>query len=306
MKRIFGACLCLSLGCAPPLGRMLERRQFANAMCAAEVFSRDPERAKDRVRARVNAVARPRLHLHAVPKAELVASLGDAGALLAEQAVVVRALVSLDEIDVDDFQMSVALVDGVRTLEPWAPTRERLAGLMGEGLPQPVVEVVPEHRRLNRDRLRAHPLMGVTALVFEASTLFAVPLTEMTGHIERVPETRSVTDPTAAELAAAAPHTEAMLAKIQELTYRTGAVGGELSMVWLWPRTRGGAEQLHVHWMFSVHDCAGKSAAMRKVAGESATLVGAQSLPLPQAADLESRINARFGDQMLMLTNAVQ
>lgn len=218
-------------GCSPPLRRLTEQRAYDQALCAA-TGSRDPASDLAWVGARLDADARPRLHLHAVPRAELERSLGEAGRRLADQAVLVRAVVAIDGVQVDDFGLRVALRGPQGPIASQPASVEVLAGLVGETIP-------------------AEALAAATVAA-EAARL---------SHVEH-------------------------------------GQGQEVASVWLWPRPPAGELQLVVEWSYTAYGCAGRRPALRRRSLGDGKITTAVVITLPPGGDLESRLNATFGDRM--------
>lgn len=294
--------LAASLGCGPPLARLSDQRAFDQALCAAQQDSRDPDEALAYVRDRIDEEARPRLHLYAMPPEELRRSLGEAGARLAEQAVVVRAVAAIDDVQIDDFELRVLLMGPDGAVAAIPPHVERLAELTGETIPPDEVEVIAGGRRFQSRRFRERPLLGVVAGVLEASTLFMVPVTEFTGHTRREPGDVIVTEPTPAQIAASAPAASMLAEESARLSHVRYDQGREVASVWLWPRATSGPLRVVVEWSYLAHGCASKRPAMRRPVGSSTSeVVRVVELPLPDGPDLESRLFAVFGDRMQRL-----
>jgi hypothetical protein len=296
---LFGLAAATS-GCRPPLGRLTEQRAYDQALCAAE-GSRDRERGLAYVGQRLDADARPRLHLHAVPRAELEASLGEAGRRLAEQAVLVRAVVAIDGVQVDDFGLRVALVGPRGPIESQPASVDVLAGLVGESVALDKVEYIQARRVLVGERWRERPFLGVTAAIFEASTFFMVPLTEISGHIRREPGYTSITPPTEAEVRAAAPVASTVAIEAAQRSHLQYEEGQEVASVWLWPRPPEGDLRLVVEWSYAVYGCAGRRPALRRRPLDDAEIGRTVEIPLPRGGDLETRLHAVFGDRMRSL-----
>lgn len=293
--------LLLSLGCASgQLRRLSDRRAYDQALCAAH-GSRQPEAGLEFVRQRLDRDARPRLHLHAVPRAELVRALGEAGGRLSDRAVLVRAVSAIDDVQIHDFRMHVVLVGPWGPIAAQAPTVETVAALVGETVPPDVVERYPGGRILVPERIAERPVLGMTAAVLEASTLFIVPVTEFTGHTRRVPDrvTRMLPDDDA--LAAAAPVAWTVAREADRLGHTRYDQGQEVSAVWLWPRPEGEPLRLVIEWSYSAHGCAGHTPALRRRPLPSATVTHTVELPLPPGPDLATRLDSVFGDRMRLL-----
>lgn len=292
------------LGCGPPIQRLTEQRAYDQALCAASERSRDPARDLEAVASRLDADARPRLHLYAVPRAELERSLGEAGRRLADQVVLVRAVVAIDGVQVDDFGVRVGLVGAQGPVPSQPASVEVIASLVGETLPEDDVQIVESRRELVPERLAKRPLLGVTAAVLEASTLFMVPVTEITGHVRRVPGETIRTPPTEAEMIAAAPVASMMANEAARWSHVEYQEGQERASVWLWPRpSEGGETRLVIEWSYAAYGCAGRRPALRRHVLSTAEAVHTVSLPLPPGGDLESRINRVFGDRMQLLVH---
>lgn len=225
-----GLGLAAGLGCRPPVKRLSEQRAYDQALCAAQA-SPERERELGDIGRRLDADARPRLHLYAVPRAELERALGEAGRRLAEQAVLVRAVVAIDGVQVDDFDLDVTLVGPQGPIEPQPASVEVLAALVGETVPTaPVASMV-------------------------------------------------------ADRAARLQHTE-------------DGTGRETASVWLWPRPPAGELRLVIAWSYAAYGCAGRRPALRRISLADAKIGRTLAIPLPAGGDLESRINAAFGDRM--------
>lgn len=292
------AATCL-LGCAP-VERLARRGQFDDAMCAATYQSRDRERAEALVLEALDRRARPRIHLHAVPTSELEAGLKSGGARLAEQALLVRAVIETDEVHVDGFRVRVALAAGGRVVEAEPAERSIIAGYTGERLPQVETTTTPGRRRLVAERWIERPLMGAVAGTFEASTLFVVPITVITGHSRYEPGSTTYDYPTDEEYASAAPVTEAVFRAAQAARETSG---NATAQVWLWPRPRTPDTRLVIEWGYQALGCESRRPAFRERSSEgSSELTRRVELVLPDGPDLASRINARFGDRMMPLT----
>jgi hypothetical protein len=292
--------LAAGLGCRPPLRRLTEQRAYDQALCAAEE-SRDRERGLAYVGQRLDADARPRLHLYAVPRAELEASLGEAGRRLAEQAVLVRAVVAIDGVQVDDFGLRVALVGPQGPVEARPASVEVLATLVDENVALDRVEHVVGRRQLVGERWRERPFLGATAAIFEASTLFMVPVTEITGHSRTEPGHTIVTPPTEAEVLAAAPVASTVALEAARLSHLRHDEGQEMASVWLWPRPADGDLRLVVEWSYAVYGCAGRRPALRRRPLGDAEIGRTVEIRLPPSGELEARLNAVFGDRMRSL-----
>lgn len=294
--------MLLGAGCAQGQAqRLTEQRAYDQALCAAH-GSREPEARLDLVRQRIDRDARPRLHLHAVPRAELRRSLHEAGERLAEQAVLVRAVTAIDGVQVDDFELRVVLVGPHGPVPPQAPHVETVAALVGETIPADRVERHGGGRTLVASRFAERPLLGMTAAMLEASTLMVVPVTELTGHSRRTPATVTRIAPEDAEIAAAAPVAWAVASEAARVSHTTHDQGQEVSTVWLWPRSEPAPQRLVIEWSYSAHGCAGRTPALRRQPLPSATAVHVIELQLPPGPDLETRINAAFGDRLRPLS----
>ena len=295
---VVAACL---LGCAP-VERLARRGHYADAMCAARYQARDPERAQARLLDELDRRARPRIHLHAVPATELEAGLKSGGARLAEEALLVRAVIEIDDMEIDGFRVRVALASGGRVLEAQPAQREVIAAYVGEPLPQVETTTVPTRRRLVAERWVERPLMGLVAGAFEASSLFVVPVTVLTGHSAYDPGYTVHDYPTDEEYAAAAPVTETVFQAAVEARETSGNASAH---VWLWPRPRTPDARVIVEWGYQAVGCVSSRPAFRERPSEgNAELIRRLELPLPDGQDLESRINARFGDRMQPLGGA--
>lgn len=226
--------LAAGLGCRPPMQRLLEQRAYDQALCAAQ-GSQDAARELAYVGQRLDADARPRLHLYAVPRAELERSLGEAGRRLAEQAVLVRSVVAIDGVQVDDFRLHVTLVGPQGALPSQPASVEVLAALVGE-------------------------------------TITAAPVASLV-----------------AEQAARLHHDEA-------------GKGQETASVWLWPRPPEGELRLVIEWSYVEYSCAGRRPALRRAPLADAEHGRTVEVTLPPGGDLESRLNAAFGDRMRLLS----
>ncbi|MCX4246213.1 hypothetical protein [Paraliomyxa miuraensis] len=291
--------LVAALGCGPPLRRLTEQRAYDQALCAASERSRDPAHDLEWVAGRLDADARPRLHLYAVPREELERSLGEAGRRLAEQVVLVRAVVAIDGVQIDDFGVRVALLGEQGPVPSQPASLEAIASLVGETIPEDEVQRIESRRELVPERFARRPLMGVVAGVFEASTLFIVPVTEITGHTRRRPEQTIRTPPSEDEVVAAAPVASLLASEVQRWSHVEYGDGKEISSVWLWPRSLATeSATLVVEWSYAAHGCAGRKPAMRRYMLDTAEAVRTVSWPLPPGGELESRINALFGDRM--------
>jgi hypothetical protein len=290
------ACLALAagIGCAPPLKRLTEQRAYDQALCAAAESSRHPQRDLEYVGTRLDADARPRLHLHAVPRAELESALGEPGRRLADQAVLVRAVVAIDGIQVDDFGLRIALVGPQGPVASQPASVEAIAALVGETIPGDTVEHIAGARELLLERFRERPLLGMTAAIFEASTLFLVPATVLTGHSIHTP-------PTAVEVLAAAPVASAVAGEAMRRSHVVHGDGQERASVWLWPRPADGELKLVLEWSYAAYGCAGRRPALLRPSLPHTEIVRTVTLPLPPGADLESRIHAAFGDRMRLV-----
>lgn len=292
------------VGCAPPLARLSEQRAFDQALCAAQQHPRDSDEALDFVRERIDAEARPRLHLHAIPPAQMRRSLGEAGDQLVDAAVLVRAVAAIDDVQVDDFELRVLLLGRDGPVAAVPPHVERIAELSGETIPPDEVEVIAGGRRLQPHRFRQRPLLGIMSGVLEASTLFMVPVTEFTGHTRRVADEVIVTEPTAAEVAASAPVASTLATEAARQSHVRYDRGQEVASVWLWPRPEPGQDLvLVVEWSYASYGCAGTRPAMRRAGagGSTAEVAHVVEIPLPPGPDLESRVAAVFGTDMRML-----
>jgi len=286
-------------GGSPLLRRLTEQRAYDQALCAA-MASHDPERSLAYVGKRLDADARPRLHLHAVPRAELEAALGEPGWALANQAVLVRGVVAIDGVQVDDFGLRVALTGFPGPTDAFPASVGLLAGLMGESGPEDRVERIEGGRELVPERFRQRPLLGLAASAVEASTLFLVPVTLATGHTRQRPDRTIVTPPTDAEVLAAAPATSAVARAIARASYVDHGEGQEVASVWMWPRPEDDLE-LVIEWSYAAYGCAGRRPALRRRSLGNAEVVRTVKIPLPPGSDLESQINAVFGDRMRLL-----
>jgi hypothetical protein len=294
-----GLALATGLGCRPPMKRLTEQRAYDQALCAAQM-SRDP-RALGRVGPKLDADARPRLHLHAVPRAELERSLGEAGGRLADQAVLVRAVVAIDGVQVDDFGLRVALVGPQGPIESLPVSVEVIAGLVGETIPESRVDTFVGGRALVPERFRQRPLLGITAAMLEASTLFLVPVTVFTGHSRNTPTRTSITPPTDAEVRAAAPVASTVAEQAALSSHVEHGEGEETASVWLWPRPPEGELRLVIEWSYAAYGCAGRRPALERRSLDDAELGRMLEIPLAPGGDLESRLNATFGDRMRLL-----
>lgn len=292
--------LATALGCRPPIERLSQQRAYDQALCAAH-GSGDPERDLGTVAARLDADARPRLHLYAVPRGELERSLGEAGRRLAEQVVLVRAVVAIDGVQVDDFGLRVALVGPQGPVQARPPSVEELAALVGETIPADRVETFEGGRTLVPERFRERPLLGITAAVFEASTLFLIPVTLVTGHSRYTPDRTSVIPPTEVEVRAAAPVASMVADHTALLHHAEDGKGQETASVWLWPRPPEGELRLVIEWSYAAYGCAGRRPALRRASLADAQVGRTLEIPLPAGGDLESRINAAFGERMRIL-----
>jgi hypothetical protein len=281
----------------PLLRRLTEQRVYDQALCAAK-GSGDPERGLAFVGARLDADARPRLHLHAVPRVELERTLGEAGRRLADQAVLVRAVVAIDGVQVDDFGLRVALVGPQGPVASLPASVEVLAGLVGETIPADRVDRIEGGRELVPERFRERPLFGIAAMALEASTLFLVPVTRMAGYSRMEEASMIRTPPTDAELLAAAPVASTLAAEAARLDRVWYDDGQDASSVWLWPRPADGDLELVIEWSYAAYACAGHRPALRRKPLPQAEVGRTRTLPLPRGGDLESRINALFGDRM--------
>lgn len=295
-------------GCRPPLRRLTEQRAYDQALCAAWAASSEPERDLDHVAARLDADARPRLHLHAVPRAELERSLGEAGQRLADQVVMVRAITAIDGVRVDDFGVRVVLMGAQGPVPSQVPTVETIAALVGETLPPDEVHTVEGGREFVPKRFRRRPLLGITAAVLEASTLFLVPVTRITGHTRVQPDQTTRTPPSEAEVLAAAPVASTVAREAARRSHVVHDDGQEIASVWLWPRPAEPDAELRlvVEWSYAAYGCAGRRPALRRASLSTAEVVRTVSLPLPPGPDLESRIAAAFGDRMRLLSASGQ
>lgn len=296
-----GLALATGLGCRPPIERLVEQRAYDQALCAAQMSS-DPRRDLGRVGPRLDADARPRLHLHAVPRAELERSLGEAGGRLADQAVLVRAVVAIDGVQVDDFGLRVALVGPQGPIESQPASVQVIAGLVGETIPADRVDAIEGGRDLVPERFRERPLLGIAAAVLEASTLFVLPVTLATGHTRQVPSRTSITPPTDAEVRAAAPVASTVAEQAALLSHVEHGEGQETASVWLWPRPPEGELRLVIEWSYAAYGCAGRAPALERRTLDDAEIGRTLEIPLPPGGDLETRLNAVFGDRMRLLT----
>jgi hypothetical protein len=286
-------------GCRPPLRRLTEQRAYDQALCAAE-SSHDRAANLAYVGKRLDDAARPRLHLYAVPRAELERSLGEAGRRLADQAVLVRAVVAIDGVQVDDFGLRVTLKGPQGPIPAQPASVEVLAGLLGETLPTERVDHVEGGRELVPERFGERPLMGVTAGILEASTMFLVPVTLMTGHTRERPSRTTHTPPTSAEVLAAAPLASTVAVQAARLSHVEHGEGQEVASVWLWPRPVDGDLELLIEWSYVAYGCAGRRPALRRkpLGRAEAVRVLMKSM---RGGDLESRLNAAFGTRMRLL-----
>jgi len=286
------------VGCASPARRLAKSRDFGEALCASQFHSRQPQADLDYVRARIDAEARPRLHLHALTREELTQALGPAGDRVADEAVVVRAIAGLDDVDVSDVQLRVVLVGQSKAIAPIELTRQTVSNLTREQLPQAEQIHTRSHRQIDMERFARRPLLGLTAAALEASTLFIVPVTVFTRHSRRVGASTVTIEPTQAEIAAAAPATAALLESAEQYTSGGRGMRDETSRVWLWPRFDDPDAKVVVEWTYVARGCVDARPRMRKSTTHAVEVTREATLRLPPGPDLPSRINARFGDQM--------
>jgi hypothetical protein len=287
-------------GCAVAVQRPLERRAYDQALCAAD-RSRDRDEALSRVGSRLDAEARPRLHLYAIPRAELERTLGEAGRRLADRAVVVRAVVAIDGVQVDDFGVRVALTGPGGAVASLPARVDVLAPLVGETIPPDRVRTDPGGRTIVAERFRQRPLLGIAAGIVEASTLMLLPVTQLTGHVREEGPRTVVLPPTEDEVRAAAPVASLLAEHAAALSHTRQEEGLEVASVWLWPRPTTDDVTIHVEWSYAAYGCADRRPALRRRSTGQVELVRTATVRLPPGLDLESRIFTVFGDRMRLL-----
>jgi hypothetical protein len=291
------------LACASPGRRLAASRDFTEALCASAFHSREPQAELSYVRRRIDAEARPRLHLHALSRDELTAALGPAGDRLADHAVVVRAIASLDDVDISDVQLRVVLVGHGDAVPPRPLTRQTVSDLTGEMPPQAREVHTAGGRHIDIERFHQRPLLGLTAVALEASTMFIIPVTEFTRHTRRTTGSTVTVEPTQAEIAAAAPATAALLESAEHYTSGGEGMRDETSRVWLWPTLDDPDATIVVEWTYLARGCVDRRPRMREPTTHSVEVTEQATLRLPAGPDLASRINARFGDRMQLLAS---
>jgi hypothetical protein len=289
-----GLALVTGLGCRVPLDRLVEQRAYDEALCAASM-SRDSDGTLVSLGPKLDADARPRLHLHAVPRAELERSLGEAGRRIADQAVLVRAVVAIDGVQVDDLGVRVMLVETGRPALAMPASVSVLAKLVGE-----TATLDEPFWHIDGDRFWQVPMLGIPSPYMEASTLFVLPSKVVNGHSPKIPD-RTTTLPT--EVREQAPVAAMLVEQAALLSYARAGEAPETAGVWLWQRPSGDEVRLFVEWSYATYRCVGHKPTLLQRARRLDPVVvsGTIDIPLPPGDDLESRLNAAFGDRMRLL-----
>jgi hypothetical protein len=295
----------LSTGCRPRVEGLAHAGAFDEAMCAATHYTREADRprAQESVARILDAAARPRLHLATLSRTELEAAYGEAGRQIATQVVLVRGTAGIEELGIADFGVSVTLVGPTGPIAQEFPSREAIAALTHEALPQPEVEHVRRRRVIVGERFQQRPLMGWAAAALEMSTLFLIPVTEMTGHTRSVGGYDVTSYPTDAEVLASAPVTETLFVAAREQTRVRWdeTLGLETTEVWMWPRPADEARAdlaLEVEWVYATGECAPPGAQLKRTHMLPAYVERHTTIPLPPGPDLEARIAAVFGERV--------
>lgn len=291
-------------GCGPRLDRFIHDRAFDEALCGATHYSRQPERDRETVAEALDAVARPRLHLATLSRAELELAYGELGDQIAAQVVLARGVAAIDEVGIDDFGLSITLVGPAGPVEQVPVTREAVAALTGERLPVAQVEHVPRRRSLVLERWQSRPALGWIAGALEASTLFLLPVTEMTGHTKTSGGYSIRTEPTQEAYLAAAPVASTLSIAAADQSHVRSEAGLETAQVWMWPRPadEGAPLSLEIEWVYAHGDCAPPGVQLRRVHSLSADVRRRAIVPLPPGASIEARIEAVFADRVQPLS----
>jgi hypothetical protein len=273
-------------GCAPSAAYFVEHHRYDEAMCAVEKGKGDEDAARRLVAAAIARDLAPSLHVHAVTRAELEASIGAAGARVADRVLLLD--VTLDAQKPQGVEGTFAL--SLRGSGVKAPAggkdpagtgvalarRELFAALVDETLPQQRQVVHAPNAADKIDAALSSP-GGFLAGLGELVTLGLVPVTEITGVVK----TRVTTiDPTDADYAKKAPAAETLYQSFQNRRGRPFAFA----------RPEGDDVRLHVHIELRTHV-------------GSCSLAVEADVALPKEgsdASIEDRINRRFASRRMV------
>ncbi len=305
---LFPCLLAGALGCHPDVEGLTEARAYDEALCGATYYSRHPDRDLPVVAAALDRDARPRLHLATISPVELEAAYGDVGRRFSEQAVLVRGTTAIDQVGVEDFGLSLTLTGPTGPILEHPPSRELLASYTGEAFPAGEVIERRSRRRLVQARWQKRPLMGWVAGALEASTLFIVPVTVITGHSTYDPGGTSVIPPSEDEVAAAVPVATSLARAAEEQSYMRSELGLETAEVFVWDRPADETAPLAlvVEWAYATGNCTPRGAQLKRSYTRTAHVTRSVRIPLPPGPTLEARIAAAFGDRVQPLVGATR
>jgi hypothetical protein len=281
--------LAVVAGCAPSLHRLVDGRHYDEALCALRYGPRAPDRDRDRLLRHLEDDVDVALHVHGLTRPELVDALGEPGGRIADELVLLRVLVDANPVSVDRFQVEVGLdagPDGTRRLEL---DRKTLAGAAGERLPLPRTVVVDP----GGTRLKRVDLWLLFAGIGEGLLLGTVPVTELTGHVERRPRRTATEAPSAGEYLKHAPVAETLFRALHVLSDQgSWRRDGPVRQASVWTRPAGPDVRLTVRWVAEAA-CGDRG---------HARLERTATVALPPGDTLEERLARLFSGRMRRLS----
>jgi hypothetical protein len=265
-------------GCAPSTRYFIEHHAYGEAVCAAGSGEEDRAAARRFVAGAVVRDLAPSIYAHALTRAELEASVGEAGKRISERVLLLYVVSETRPASGIDALVEWSLSGaGVRAPAGSdnppgtgvAVGRELLADLSRESLPR-AYTVVDKPGVLDKVGAAASSPGGFFAGLGELLTLGLIPVTEITGVVKT--RTTTVT-PTDADYARQAPAAETLYQSLK----------GKRGNVLAFARPEGDDVKLHLR--FDV----------RSVTG-GCLLDMEADVALPPGGSIEDRVNRRFAE----------
>lgn len=262
-KNVFRLCVTVLLemvlmvgvtGCGSSLQTLLKTGQYDEALCKVQRFG-GSETDKKMVQYNIVQKSDVAIHLSAVSQRQLGEVLGEQMAeKIYSQVSIIRVIVDPQFMQLRQVYTAEIIGDSVAVentngangseakMTTISPTRENLARLTGERLPQATQSYSSPSRV---DRLGAAVTSGAggwVAAFFEAITLGAVPVTEILGYGGH--GTRSYYSPTDNDYLRTAPAAEKLYRSLYQVNDRGRAGENAHTLYLLVPRTLTGKKQL--------------------------------------------------------------
>ena len=273
--------------CAPSAKQYVADKEYSEAVCAVTQFGgTDAERTY--VLEHIEQDAEPSLNVYGVTREELARAVGEASAeQVAEQAVLLRVSDDYNTLSLWNMELAVSLRGGGKTLETAPASREMLAVLTREVVPQPTTVKTGGTVLDKVTGSLEGGLPGVAAGLGEALTLGIVPFTQIFGFDKRESHTHYPTDE---EYLQRIPAAETLRRSIdRDSSAGSGREGPRRSYLVV-ERPKAQDLRLVVEWSYGATSYAGPCRLTRRF-----------ELALPPGDTLEARVNALFRNRMVRL-----